>query len=157
MFIAHKAASRRAPVLSDQAQLFALLTRDLIQAYKERPDIGLDEFFELPEYRRFVLSSYACGFVCRDYSQMESGLFEQMKYRPREHLGDCQFRVLRHWLHMLLRAERWADGWSSHVRDALYSGALEVVATRLESDPTLREPEVVEVDEDVQDSTPAAR
>ncbi len=144
MFIAQKAASRRAQVLSDQAQLFALLTRDLIRTYERRRGIGLEEFFELPEYRKFVVSAYACGFVCGDYSMMDGGLFEQMKSRPREHLGACQFGGLRHWVHMLLRAERWADGYSSHVREALDSGALEVVATRLESDSSLLEPIVVE-------------
>ncbi|WP_443699799.1 hypothetical protein [Pseudomonas sp.] len=146
MFITQKAPSRRTPVLSDQVQLFALLTRDLIRANEQSEGMGLEKFFELPEYQKFVLAAYACGFVCRDYSPMDGGLFEQMKNRPQEHLGACQLRVLRHWLHMLLRAERWAGNWSSHIQEALDSGALEVVVDRLERDQTLLEPEVIEED-----------
>lgn len=140
MLIAQKAASRRTPMLSDQAQLFAMITRDLIQAHERCGGIPLEIFFQMPEYERFTVAAYACGFVCRDFPMMDGGLFEQMKYRPCEHLSNCQFQVLRQWVHMLLRAERSADGWSSPVRDALDSGALELVATRLESDQNLREP-----------------
>jgi hypothetical protein len=144
MHIEQKAASRRAPVLWDQARLFAMLTRDLIQVYERYRGIQLEDFFQLPEYQKFVVGAYACGFVCRDYSQMDGESFELMKTRPREHLGDCSFRVLRHWVHTLLRAERWADGYSSHVKEAIDSGALEVIAMRLESDHSLMEPEVIE-------------
>jgi hypothetical protein len=50
--------------------------------------------------------------------------------------------MLRHWVYMLLRAERWADGNSPHVREAIDSGALEVLPIRL-SDHSLMEPEVI--------------
>jgi len=131
--IENKVASRRSPVRSDQAQLFAILTRDLIQANERYASMSLDAFFQLGEYRKFVLSAYACGFVCDDYSsEMKGAGFEAMKQRPQEHLGSCSFSVLRHWVHVLLRAERWAQGWSSHVREAIESGALAIVAGRLE-------------------------
>ncbi len=139
MLIQQRQASRRTPVLDDQVQLFVMLTRELIAAYERQPDLNLDGFGELPEYQRFLLGSYACGFVCRDYEPMEGGSFERLKTWPREYLADCPLNVLRHWVHTLLRAERWADGWSSPIREAIDSGALQLVAERLTSDQALRE------------------
>jgi hypothetical protein len=139
MHIQQKQASRRTPLLDDQVQLFVLLTRELTAAYERQPDINLDGFGELPEYQRFLLGAYACGFVCRDFSPMEGGRFEMMRSRPMEHLADCTLNVLRHWVHTLLRAERWAEGWSSPIREAINGGALQLVAERLTSDQALRE------------------
>ncbi|MDV7210774.1 hypothetical protein [Azotobacter beijerinckii] len=142
--IKQQATSRRSPVLWDQAQLFTMLTRDLIQAYMHHMGIELDEFYALPEYDRFVIGAYACGFVCRDYAPMDGELFEQMKSRPQEHLATCSFNRLRHWTHTLLRSERWNYGYSSPVMEALDSGSLELLIQRLETDNHLIEPEIIE-------------
>jgi hypothetical protein len=143
MHIEKRAVSRRAPVRWEQAQLFAMLTRDLLRAYVGREDIDLKVFFDLPEYQRFVLGAYACGFVCRDMTPMGEVSYLEMRDMPRSALSSVSFRQLRHFLHTLLRDERWADGYSSPVREALESGALELVATRLETDHSLLEPAVM--------------
>lgn len=142
MHIHDKPASKRTPVRAEQAQLFAMLTRDLIQATQRQRGMELETFIALPEYQRFIVGAYACGFVCGDYALMDGGLFENAKARPREVLGSCSFRVLRHFMHMLLRAERWNHGFGSHVQEALDNGVLDVVASRLESDASLRKPEL---------------
>lgn len=148
MHIEMKAISRRAPVISDQANLFAKLTRNLIAAYGRHPRMGLDDLYELSEYDTFCLGAYACGFVCRDFALMNGQTFEKMKGEPRLHLSDCSFRTLRHWIHMLLRAERWNHPYASVVGEAIETGALALVAERLENDQSLREPEAVMVDND---------
>lgn len=129
--------SRRSAVHACQAALFALLARELIEAYTRRPNTDLADWLELPEHRRFVLGSYAAGFVCTDLAPMDS--FEEISSRPREHLSCACFNKLRHWVHTLLRAERWADGYSSPIREAIVSGALEIVVDRLESDESLKQ------------------
>ena len=54
-------------------------------------------------------------------------------------LADVDLSRLRHYVHVLLRSERWADGWGSPVLDAVLSGALGLVAQRLEKDGRLRD------------------
>lgn len=129
--------SRRAAVRACQAELFTLLTRELIAAYTRRPNESLADWFEQPEYRRFTVGAYAAGFVCTDLAPM--GDFGEIGSRPREHLSSAGFNKLRHYLHTLLRAERWADGYSSPIREAIVSGALKLVADRLENDESLKQ------------------
>lgn len=128
--------SRRAAVHACQAELFVLLARELIETYTRRPNATVADWFELPEYRRFIVGTYAAGFVCTDFAPMSD--FEEMSSRPREHLNCAGFNRLRHWIHTLLRAERWADSFSSPIREAIASGALEIVAGRLERDDSLK-------------------
>ena len=84
----------------------------------------------------------ACGFVCRDFA--ENPGIEAAMADPRKKLASVSFVRLRAFVHTLLRAERWADGYSSFIRDGLSNGALEIVASRLESDESLRAPEIIE-------------
>lgn len=128
--------SRRSAVHECQVQLLVLLARELIEAYTRRPNASLTDWLDLPEHRRFVLGAYAAGFVCTDLAPMND--FEEICSRPREHLGSAGFNRLRHWIHTLLRAERWADGYSSPIRETIVSGALEIVVGRLESDDSLK-------------------
>lgn len=137
--IIDRAFSRRSAVHSCQAELFALLARELIEAYTRKPNASLTDWLDLPEHRRFVLGAYAAGFVCTDLAPMSD--FEEICSRPREHLGVAGFNRLRHWIHTLLRAERWADGYSSPIREAIVSGALEIVVYRLENDMSLKRQE----------------
>ncbi len=132
--------SRRSAVHECQVELFVLLARELIEAYTRRPTASLTDWLDLPEHRRFVLGAYAAGFVCTDLAPMSD--FEEICSRPHEHLGSAGFNRLRHWIHTLLRAERWADGYSSPIREATASGALGVVVDRLESDQSLRKQDV---------------
>lgn len=133
--------SRRAAVHACQAELFVLLARELIEAYTRRPNANIDDWLDLPEHRRFVIGAYAAGFVCTDLAPMND--FEEMGSRPREHLSGASFSKLRHYVHTLLRAERWADGYSSPIREAIVSGALELVADRLANDDSLKQQEVI--------------
>lgn len=128
--------SRRSAVHKCQVDLFVLLARELIAAYTRRPNASLDDWLDLPEHRRFVIGAYAAGFVCTDLAPMDD--FEEMGARPREHLSSAGFNKLRHYLHTLLRAERWADGYSSPIREAIVSGALEIVSERLANDGSLK-------------------
>lgn len=128
--------SRRSAVHACQVELFVLLAKELIEAQTRRPNTSLSDWFELPEYRRFIVGAYAAGLVCGDLGPMKE--FEELSSHPREHLGWAGFNRLRHWIHTLLRAERWADSYSSPIREATASGALEIVAGRLESDDSLK-------------------
>lgn len=141
MHIETKAISRRAPVISEQAELFGRLAEALVAAYDRT--LELDDLYRMPEYENFCLGAYACGFVCRDFSLMDGQTFEKMKAEPRMHLSECSFRSLRHWTHMLLRSERWNHPYGSPVEEAIKSGALALIAERLRNDQALREPEVV--------------
>ena len=132
--------SRRSAVHECQVELFVLLAKELIEAQTRRPQTSLADWFELPEYRRFIVGAYAAGFVCTDLAPMDD--FEEMNTRPREHLFGIGFNKLRHWVHTLLRAERWADGYSSPIREAIAGGVLGIVVGRLESDRSLREEDV---------------
>ncbi|WP_428828032.1 hypothetical protein ACLIKD_08910 [Azonexus sp. IMCC34842] len=131
--------SRRSDVHACQVELFVLLARELIDAYRRRPDSSLADWFEIPEYQRFVIGAYAAGFVCTDLEAMNN--FEEMGSRPRDHLSGASFSKLRHYVHTLLRAERWADGYASTIREAIVSGALGIVVDRLDSDDSLKQQE----------------
>lgn len=133
--------SRRAAVHACQAELFVLLARELIEAYRRAPELDLDAWLDLPEYKRFVAGAYATGFVCSDLAPIDD--FDEMNTWPREHLVRAGFNRLRHWVHTLLRAERWADGLASPILDAIVSGALEIVAGRLEGDGSLKHQDVI--------------
>lgn len=99
--------------------------------------MALQEWFALPEYERFIVGAPGAGFVCNDLAPMKD--FEDFNARPREHLSSSDFSQLRLYVHTLLRAERWADGYATPIREAVMSGALEIVADRLASDRSLRE------------------
>lgn len=137
--ISRKAASKRTPVNESQARFFSALGLELVDEYRLETDgeheISLSAFFDLPAYHRLLKGAYACGFVCRDFTP--DFPIETVLTRPAETLGRLGFMQLRHYLHTLFRAERWADGYSSPIRSALEAGALTVVCERLSSDERL--------------------
>lgn len=106
--------SRRSFVHACQAELFFLLARELIEACTRRPQRSLDDWFDLPEYRRFIIGTYAAGFVCSDLGPMKE--YETFSAGPREHLATVGFSKLRHWIQTLLRAKRWTEGLTSPIR-----------------------------------------
>ena len=132
--------SRRAAVHECQVELLVLLARELIELCTQRPQTSLAAWFKLPEYRRFSIGAYAAGVVCGDLGPMNE--FAEMSSHRRESLSGAEFNRLRHWMHTLLRAERWADGYSSPIREAIVSGILRIVVDRLESDQSLRKQDV---------------
>jgi hypothetical protein len=93
------------------------------------------EFFRLEAYRVFIEGAYACGFVCRDLKP-DSPL-EAERNRPAEAIAGWSFPQLRQYVHYLVRHERWADGFSSPILDAIAAGQLQQVADRLETDDSL--------------------
>jgi hypothetical protein len=95
------------------------------------------EFFKLEAYRIFIEGAYACGFVCRDLKP--DNPLESDRERPVAAIAGWSFAQLRQYVHYLVRHERWADGFSSPILDALAAGHLQQVADRLETDESLYE------------------
>lgn len=143
ILINRKAPSKHSPVYNEQAKFLAILARELIDEYKmttelEGKELELSEFFAIPAYIRFLHGAYACGFVCRDFTP--DFPIDAMLIRPRESLATLRFHQIRHYVHTLLRAERWADGYSSPIRSALNAGTVEELHDRLMNDDSLYEP-----------------
>ena len=134
-------ASRRTPVRMDQAQMMVLLANELIRARQARPRASMEDFTGSPEYHRFLIGAYACNFVCSDLAPMQRSLGER-------ELETAPFGVVRHWVHHLLRSERWNHGYSSPIMDSIDNGCLAIVARRL-AGGEFAEPEVV-IEEDVE-------
>ncbi|MDH4557809.1 NUDIX hydrolase [Pseudomonas sp. BN417] len=143
-YIQDKAPSRRSPVFQDQADLLA----ELIERFEhsvlahfrtsDRAQIPMERFkeiWDLPDYRLLIVGSYACGFVCRDHKPDFD--LTAVDNNPVAALGHCPFPEIRHFVHTLLRSERWADGYSSPILEAVNSGALALVAARLREDYSL--------------------
>lgn len=135
---------KKSPVYAVQASFLALCIRRLEAATRrtfERPydpDAGeAAVFWRLHEYQVFHDAAYACGFVSNDGDSTYP--IEAVNGRPSELLGREDFDRLRQYVHTLLRAERSnrMDGYFSPVCSAVQSGALGVVASRLESDDSL--------------------
>jgi len=148
MLIKLKSPSKRTSVYASQARFFARCIRRLEEAYRRHfdkpynPDVGDSaRFWALPEYEVFHDAAYACGFVCTDFSPTYS--IDLANESCGETLSRKPFNELRHYVHTLLRVERSnrMDGYFSPVCSAIQSGALGVVARRLESDRSLYEPE----------------
>jgi hypothetical protein len=147
MHIKPKSPSKRTSVYESQARFLASCICRLEEAYRRHfdrpynPDAGdSDRFWALPEYEVFHDAAYACGFVCTDFAPTYA--IDRANERPDETVGRETFRGLRHYVYTLLRAERSnrMDGYFSPVCAAIQSGALGVIARRLESDQSLYEP-----------------
>jgi hypothetical protein len=138
--IQRKPVSKRSPVTEEQARFLAILIQELADEYRmetqlQGRDLTLEAFFDLAAYRRFLHGAYACGFVCRDFKP--DFPIDDMLIRPEESLTVLPFHRLRHYIHTLMRAERWSDSYSSPIRTALEAGALGVAQRRLLEDETL--------------------
>lgn len=122
--------SKESQIYADQADLFILLIRQLVEADRETPR---KSFREMPEYDRFLLGSYACGFVPTGFT-INFELFQKFMNDPRQILKST-FPQLRSFTHYLLRSERHSDagGEYSDVMNAARNGALSAVADRLET------------------------
>ncbi|WP_025061013.1 hypothetical protein [Sulfitobacter guttiformis] len=114
-----------------------LIDEDRIETELAGNLLELGEFFILPAYQRFIAGAYACGFVCND---LAPSAFDIHQPRVAQTLSSVGFADIRAFTHVLLRAERWADGMTSPVRDALASGALAVVGRRIADDCDLYAP-----------------
>ncbi|EPN22701.1 hypothetical protein A247_27615 [Pseudomonas syringae pv. actinidiae ICMP 19099] len=88
--------------------------------------------YELPEYAELLGQAYADGFVRGELSH-EGFDFEAINARPQGQLSDTPYSEVCRYVHALYRAERHNWGWGSLVLAAIQSGALGVVAARLEA------------------------
>ena len=144
--------SRRAPVYEVQAHYMAKAIRSLVDTcsslFRPNTELTLEKFYEfqvLPEYKQFEEAAYACGFVCTDYHRFFP--LENVHERPREVIPSLSFAKIRHYIHTLQRAEKWNSEYSTSLWTAVQSGALSMVARRLEEDQSLYESKV-ECDEE---------
>jgi hypothetical protein len=141
--IRRKPASKRSAVNEFQARIFALLIEALetaalgrfhVQGHERLPVERHEEFTALSEYRLFVEAAYACGFVRTDFAP--DGPTVERGMRVEDVVGSWSFFELRHYVHTLLRSERWADGYSSPIYEALIQGVLQAISRRLANDDT---------------------
>lgn len=122
---------RPAPVSPDQVRFFASLIRELAAGWQRYPG---PPFRDLPEYTRLIEGAYACGFVDPRTSPRPDNL---PRYTAEtEGLRTVSFGVLRSFIYAIFRSERWGDAGEERGGGAIYpalrSGALEIVAERLE-------------------------
>jgi len=147
MKISRKIISKDNPVYESQAKFLALCILQLDERTKRikfDPDDKNDvrDFWKLPEYIIFHDATYACGFVCNDYSPDFN--INAANINSKNIISKASFEELRHYIHTLMRAERsnQMDGYFSPVLKAVLSDALTLVAIRLNSDDELYEIEM---------------
>lgn len=139
--IRRKPASRRSIVNEFQAKLFVKTANQLIARLSrslELQQTTLDQIKEQPEYALFIDVAYACGFVCHDMKPDAD--LNAVSAQPERFISSWNFPEIRMYIHTLLRAERWADGYSSPICEAISSGALAMVAERIGRDSELYSP-----------------
>lgn len=146
-FIQRRAASKRSHISEFQVRLLARVTRMLVDAtlatYSIRSTAelfgcGFERFTALAEYGLFIDTCYATGFVCRDLAPKVD--LESVNMRPGEVVPTWSLPQARAYVHSLLRGERWADGWSSPIFEALHAGTLICVIEHLERNDSLYAP-----------------
>lgn len=145
--VSRRPGSRRAQVNEHQARCLAMLIRNLerglVDQFRVRdvhalPPDRFADIWDLPQYRMFIEGAHACGFVCRDFSL--DGPWLKPEDQPSATIPGWDFPELRHYVHMLVRGERWSDRYSSPIFEAIASGALGLVARQLEENEALYEP-----------------
>jgi ADP-ribose pyrophosphatase YjhB (NUDIX family) len=150
--IRRQALPQHSPIFEPQAKFMATLILELeaacIRAYglRSRQEIRWGDHlsptpWDLPEYRRFVEGAPACGFVVEGFPPEEWLDLEDIDRHPERAVSIMGPKDIREYLHTLHRSEKWADGYSSPMFEALASGALQAVARRLLEDDSLYEPD----------------
>lgn len=136
--------SRRTPVYEVQARYLAKAIHRLVDAcsrqFRPETELTLEDycrFREMPEYEGFEEAAFVCGFVCTDYARFFP--LEEVHARPHQAVFALPFSKLRHYVHTLQRAEKWNSEFSTALWTAVMSGALSLVAHRLEVDESLYE------------------
>ncbi len=144
MKIKTSSVSKRSLVYEAQAHYLAKTIRRLETDFKRqfRPtnDLSLEDFERfsgLDSYQNFIDATIICGFVCHDYNNFFP--LNKVHLHPNDVLKSIPFQKLRHYIHTLQRAERWNSEYSTFIYDSVKSGALSIVASRLESDTSLYE------------------
>ncbi|QHD08591.1 hypothetical protein [Pseudomonas sp. R76] len=91
-----------------------------------------DQVYELPEYSELLEQAYGSGFV-QGYLSHEGFDFNEINARPQGQLSALAYAEICRYVNALYRAERHNWGWGSLVLAAIQSGALGVIAARLET------------------------
>lgn len=94
--------------------------------------VGVAQFYELTAYDDLLKLAYETTFVHGSLSQKGVNL-EAIDARPLEQLGELPMDEVRRYVHALYRCERHNFGWGSLVLTSIRSGALGMVASRLEA------------------------
>lgn len=124
-----------------QARLMAQALRRVARACEE---FEVDEFTtaefiilsDHPAYQQFHEAAFVAGFVCDDYSEFME--LEPVRRTPRAIVPRMSFGQIRHYVHTLQRTEKNNSQGSTALWMAAQSGALDLIAERLDSDATLR-------------------
>jgi hypothetical protein len=146
--------SRRSPVYEVQAHHLAIAIHQLADAcarqFREEIELSLEDYYRfrgMPEYEHFIQATIVCGFVCTDYGSFFP--LDKVHDRPNEVVPTLPFSKVRHYIHTLQRAEKWNSEYSTALWTAITSGALLLVARRLESDQSLYESDKVCDEEEI--------
>lgn len=134
--------SRRTFVYESQAAYLALAIRKLesafFRAFRKGEKItleGFETFRKLPEYTHFHEAALVSGFVCSDFSDYYP--FESLHESPSEVVPAMTFSEIRHYVHTMQRAGKWSSEFNEILWNAIASGALGFVASRIEGDPSI--------------------
>lgn len=134
--------SKRAYIYEFQASYFALAIRGLESAFflkfrkGERITFeGFEIFRDFPEYAHFHEAAMVSGFVCSDFSGYYP--FEALHEAPSERVPEMTLSDIRHYIHTLHAAGRFSSEYNETLWNAIASGALDIVASRLEGDPSI--------------------
>jgi hypothetical protein len=126
-----RAARAADPVTPATARFLGRLIRELAAAFRKRRG---RPFRDLPEYGRLIEGAYAMKFVAADIAPRPEYFLPYLS--TPERLMTADLRTARRFVHYMMRAERHADAGSELgggcIFDALRSGALEIVAERLD-------------------------
>lgn len=149
--------SKRSNVYEYQAQFLAQTIRKLEEAtrrnFSERScdELSIQEcwrFRAMPEAEEFMQAALVSGFVCSDINSSGSDFTLALVHqRPSEVVPNLSFSKLRQYVHLLQRTVKWNSEYPIALFKAVTSGALGLVASRLESDESLREPLFSELDD----------
>lgn len=121
-----------------QIEFVVLLMRELSVAWREQRSSR--PLSALPEYNRFVLGAYACGFVCQDLPprgpKSLGDDFADATARSGE-IAKLPLQDIRQLVHFLIRRERWniemVDEQEGTIRGSLEWGLIDLIAHRLEA------------------------
>ncbi len=133
--------SRRSSVYEAQAKFLAQAIRKLVNRFHREIRISnefsqedFDNLKQFQEYDAFIEATIVCGFVCSGYKTFFD--LNLANTQPQV-FNDMPFKEIRHYIHTLQRAEKWGGEYSTSLYDAIKTGVLSVIATRLESDESL--------------------
>lgn len=126
--IVARTSKKASSISEDQVTLFCRLCDDLIDSFRRDPS----RLRFRPEYERFILGAYACGFVCSDFNSTGAILLQAEGLQWVER---APFISVRRYVHTLIRSERHSDmgeDWGGGaVYQALRSGVLQRISNRL--------------------------